>query len=518
MDDEVKEKVDYLKEEILDKNYDKQSFINFCLTKKEKGDDLNSWTLNELKLVVREFVVEQNNDNKDNNNNKDNNENKDNNQILMKDFNNEFKNLEKEINCRKLFSYYFNSQKNINIKVINPKEMNGPIFGKNYVLYEIETEPYYWKVYRTYEDFVTLRKLLIKYFPYYYIPPLPKENYTEKQFYASFVNKRMKGLNTFLNKLMEREEFKSCSSLYAFLSYENRKNYENKIKEYQNEIISTKVEDYKTLDGKLKISLSESNEKIFLNVNKYFRLQDEILGKLNTNLKNFHKNLNNTYENLNDVCKNFELLELLNKRVLMKPIIIESLEKMKDFFKIWKKVLIMQNEKVKDYIKNLFKEIKIEGKAYIELIEKREELKNKCSSENQKLLRKKEKLFKNGDINKFEVEKYLKNIEKEKCSTIDKERLLRDKNYAFRIICEDDNDNLKNMYYQLGYANKMNLEELKDIIKGYCSSYIENIKKFSEEFYETINYVIHSWSLLEIFISSSKKKLNEQINEVSSFI
>ena len=202
----------------------------------------------------------------------------------------------------------------------------------------------------------------------------------------------------------------------------------------------------------------------------------------------------------------------------MKPIIIESLEKMKDFFKIWKKVLIMQNEKVKDYIKNLFKEIKIEGKAYIELIEKREELKNKCSSENQKLLRKKEKLFKNGDINKFEVEKYLKNIEKEKCSTIDKERLLRDKNYAFRIICEDDNDNLKNMYYQLGYANKMNLEELKDIIKGYCSSYIENIKKFSEEFYETINYVIHSWSLLELFISSAKKKLNEQINEVSSFI
>jgi hypothetical protein len=49
-----------LQTEIIDKNYDKTAFINFCLSKKENGDDLNNWTLDELKEIVNEFVNTQN--------------------------------------------------------------------------------------------------------------------------------------------------------------------------------------------------------------------------------------------------------------------------------------------------------------------------------------------------------------------------------------------------------------------------------------------------------------------------
>ena len=38
--EEIQAKQYLLQSEIIDKNYDKTAFINFCLSKKENGDDL----------------------------------------------------------------------------------------------------------------------------------------------------------------------------------------------------------------------------------------------------------------------------------------------------------------------------------------------------------------------------------------------------------------------------------------------------------------------------------------------
>ena len=58
-EDEIIQKQELLQEEIVDKNYDKNDFINFCLFKKENGDDLNELTLEELKNIIREFQESQ---------------------------------------------------------------------------------------------------------------------------------------------------------------------------------------------------------------------------------------------------------------------------------------------------------------------------------------------------------------------------------------------------------------------------------------------------------------------------
>ena len=57
--EEIQAKQTLLQTEIIDKNYDKTAFINFCLSKKENGDDLNNWTLDELRQIVSEFVSSQ---------------------------------------------------------------------------------------------------------------------------------------------------------------------------------------------------------------------------------------------------------------------------------------------------------------------------------------------------------------------------------------------------------------------------------------------------------------------------
>ena len=56
MEDEQELKQQFLRKEILEQNYDPQSFIDFLTLKKgETAADINNWTLDELKLIVVEY-------------------------------------------------------------------------------------------------------------------------------------------------------------------------------------------------------------------------------------------------------------------------------------------------------------------------------------------------------------------------------------------------------------------------------------------------------------------------------
>jgi hypothetical protein len=498
--DEIQAKQSLLQSEIIEKNYDKTAFINFCLSKKENGDDLNNWTLDELTEIVREFVNSQNqqvppSDLPQNDAQKGEQEIKKEDIEKMEKFNAEdSKNFkERVIECRKLEKTQLNDNKLV-ITVRNPKEMDGGVFGKNYVVYEVQTDPFGWVVLRRFSDFDTLRKLIGKHFPSFYVPPLPNKKMGNRRFEPDFLQKRMKFLNLFINNLVQSESFKSSEILMAFLSYQDRGKFDSKFKEYTTQQPSAYVEEYKTLDGKVTISHDEGNEKYFTNINKYFRLQGQILDRLNFSLKMFYNNMNQVIDSLKDVQKNFEILHVLNTRVLMKQTITKSYEEMSCFFKNYGKILIKQNDMVKNHMKDFFKYINLEGKAYTELIERREELKAKYTQENQKLTAKKEKLYATGDITKFELGDD---------KNVDRDRILHDKPYAFEHICKNDSNSLLKLYNQLGYANKMNMRELKKMIKEYCVRYVDNVKKFDEEFYPSINDLVATWSNMETFVMSA---------------
>ena len=500
--DEIQAKQNLLQTEIIEKNYDKTAFINFCLSKKENGDDLNNWTLDELTQIVNEFVNTQNQTSTQNETKPEETKAEGEGQEIKKEdiekiekFNaEETKNFkERVIECRKLEKTQLNDNKLV-ITVRNPKEMDGGVFGKNYILYEVQTDPFGWIVCRRFSDFDNLRKLISKHFPSFYVPPLPNKKMGNRRFDQDFILKRMKFLNLFINNLVQSETFKSSELLMAFLSYEDRGKFDSKFKEYTTQQPSQYVEEYKTLDGKVTISHDEGNEKYFTNINKYFRLQGQILDRLNFSLKMFFNSMNQVVQSLQDVQKNFEILHVLNTRVLMKQTITKTYEEMSCFFKNYRKILIKQNDMVKNHMKDFFKYINLEGKAYNELIERREELKAKYTAENQRLTAKKEKIYASGDITKFEL-----GDDKD----LDKERLLHDKPYAFEHICKNETSNLYKIYNQLGYANKMNMRELKKMIKEYCVRYVDNVKKFDAEFYPSINDLVGTWSNMETFVMSA---------------
>lgn len=56
MDDDLAEKQEFLRKEILEKGYDADDFISFLREKKgEEGTDPVNWTLDELRIAVKEF-------------------------------------------------------------------------------------------------------------------------------------------------------------------------------------------------------------------------------------------------------------------------------------------------------------------------------------------------------------------------------------------------------------------------------------------------------------------------------
>ncbi len=146
-------------------------------------------------------------------------------------------------------------------------------------------------------------------------------------------------------------------------------------------------------------------------------------------------------------------------------------------------------------MKDFFKYVNFEGKAYTELIDQREELKNRYTAENTRITAKKEKLYATGDISKFELNTEDKNL--------DRERVLHDKPYAFEHMCAADTKGLEKIYNQLGYANKMNMQELKKMIKEYCVRFIDNVDQFDKEFYPTVNDIIGTWSNMETFVQTA---------------
>lgn len=55
-DSTLRLKQEIIKAEIIDKNYDKEKFLNFCIQKKEHGDDLQNWSILELNETISEFI------------------------------------------------------------------------------------------------------------------------------------------------------------------------------------------------------------------------------------------------------------------------------------------------------------------------------------------------------------------------------------------------------------------------------------------------------------------------------
>ena len=498
---EIKQKIMELK--IINKNYNKDHFLDFCKAKRIDGNNLNRWTISEFQQIVDEYIKYHQDVNYriDENEIKINEEKEKEKKINFEnDLNTQISQIQNtqiqtsneiiEINCKKLDKNILNDKKVI-IEIKNPKVISASYFQVSYTQYEIYTNITNWLVYRRYSDFEWLRYNLRKLYPKIFCPPIPNKKIGSRRFESDFVEKRMKFLNKFINSVCENEIFKTSEPLISFLSLQDRTQFEAKMKEINSFSPSNFIEDIKNFEGVVKL-IEDNNNQYYKNISSYFQLQNQVLDRLNYNLKNYYYNISAACMNLDEVYKDFNNLFNLNKRINIKEEITKTYEILSVFFKNWKRNIFNQNEIIKNRIKDFFKYQRMEGEAYQELIYKRDELKANYNSEKVRLNAKKEKLYALRDINKWEIQRGY--------NPIDESRLLNDKQYAMDNICTKETLSLENLHKMFAYSNKMNMDEIKKLININCVKFVENTKLFAEEFYPTLTDSISVWSTLTSYI------------------
>ena len=517
MSDEEHQKQIYLRENILDKGYDGEDFASFLTSKKgEEGVNLKNWSLDELKSAVQEFInIQSQKFNQINSiqNNYNIYPNVINNMILNNNINtnihnngNDFEFIQQQSQSMPLNFPMFNNSDNNNSKnnvyqndiygitdteIINclTQEKNdlakfdnikieislgekkpGTFFSKAYQTYVITIPTLNLKVVRRYSDFEWFRSILINLFPGRVIPPIPKKNKIGgDRFNEEFLEKRTRTLEKFLNLLLEDPSIKTSQIFYDFVSIEELNIFSDKKKYYNSIKLPQSLKEYKSLNGKLDVKLDENRESIYQKIKNETDISQELLSKLNKQIKSLNNEINTVIIRLNEIAKSCEELFLNSVKYNESNEIKISYYELNEMFKHWANALKKQNTVTNIDIREYFKYSKNTLKSMKELINTVEIYKQNYYKSRRNLITKKEELFKKGDITKWDLTPSNKNIN------------INDKNIVFgNMLYNETNivNNLKNIYGY--YLNSVNSEfiRLQEIFSfSHKQNLIDNAKK-----------------------------------------
>ena len=600
MADSEEEKQNYLRENILDKGYEAEDFVTYLTSKKgDEGVDLGNWSLNELKLVVQEYILThpkgkiqpinnfqaapqlQNNFHQNNplqnpimNNNMNNfnnmsmgmnnnmnmgmntnmnmgmnnnmnmgmntnmNMGMNNNMVNNNNLNN-FNNQQIQSNLNQNYMPYIQDNnlntesdvqtdiygitnletilcsvnekselcryQNIQIEISLGEKVAGKLFTKAYMTYLITTSPVNLKAKRRYSDFEWLRQILLNFYSSSVIPPIPKKNKIgHDKFNETFLIKRTRTLEKFLNFLLEDPVIKVSQILYDFLSIEEEDKFNEKKKYYNNFKLPTYLRDYKSPTGKLDIAINEEREIFYQNIKDNTELNQELLSKLNKNLKALNNELSVVVNRMDDISKNCEELFLNSIKYYDNDDIKISYYQLNDMFKNWSNALKKTSSIINIDIREYFKYTKNTFRSMKELINVVDSYKQNYYKSKRNLITKKEELFKKSDVSKWDLGP------NKGLSIVD---LIKDKNIALpKMLCNETNVviNLKQLYgYYLNSATK----EYERIRKLIAFGHKQNVSDNSKKQITIISELFKNTS--EIAVGSQKYEIKNIENEIN---
>ncbi len=491
------EKQKYLRQNILDKGYDANDFIAFLESKKGEGaSDISNWSKIDLYAVVQEYILVHTKDNTNskpksepsnnntntntsNNNNinnniepkKENNNNNDKNSKILNDYEiiedksvikNEMINDKKEkinsknfvandenfgmivpdfIICQKAETNALNNQDNLEITVSDPQKVDNGFFSKAYINFLISTNPLNFKVRRKHADFVWLRERLSVIFNLNVLPRLPRKGKVNGD---NHIKKRMRNLERFLNYLLKDNLVKNSKIFYDFLTLEKEDDFEKQKKIYNKLKSPTEIREVKTLDGKLKIQVTEQSEKYFNKIKSNAALNETVLKQINDTFKLLKLEMNATITRISSFFPMFDKLIKIRKSYLPNNILSQSYMQLKNIFTSWVDILKKQNN---FFLKDVKEYLKLLGGNYHhmkELTELVDEQKNYYRKISRNLIAKKIDLYDNRDAADWQLDAQDKKNVK---------NLVKDKLKAYKKICHNstvDAIKLKEKYgYQL---------------------------------------------------------------------
>ena len=503
MEETLRQKQLFLRENILDKGYSTDDFMDLLHSKKgEEGLDLNNWTMRELSLVVKEFISYENPiENPDNikpspETDEDYEQN-----CFQKYKEQKMKENQEYANCTRIEkSRLINrNEENLNIKVILPNKDMIKEPGE----FLVETFPNKYQVKRNMEDFSFIFKYLNEQYKNYMIPLFSNKNYGEK-YNEEKALKRTRALKKFLEAIALHPTLKHINILNDFLSInseedflEAKKKYLSKDNTKENSEQKISLEDFKSLSGKIKVSITKEKEVYFMNIKDNTKINEGILKKINKSYKGLIGIMNNACEKMKEIS---DLWKLLSDKSQKYYETLSTIESYKIMNKITEELLISETKKISFFNNNIreyFRFVKNEFHSLNNLANKVESWKDKYYKAFDKLKQDKEKMFKEQDINSWGLnDNDLKH----------KNVFLKNKELAFSKMMIEETSNvlsMKNVYgaylnslideYERiriinGKKNKENTIKLLKALGGNfkfinisCESHIDNFVKIKDE-------------------------------------
>ena len=512
MEDETEQKQAYLRESILNKGYNADEFMSFLNTKKgEKGLELSNWNLEELKDTVSEFIEIKNKMEKNDppkksketnitekknvkNQKKDNkkNEFKNNNKINIIDeenqknedyINNQLQSIfEPEfIQCNYSETTPITDTTGIQIKLSSPEKVDGGIFGKSYVTYLVETDPFGFKVRKRYSDFEWLRNALSLQYVGCVIPPLCKKNYGDR-FTETLVLKRKRLLQKFMEGILVHPLMRDSQIFYDFISCGSDEEFENKKKNYEKNLnIPTSAKDMKSIDGQIRISVSKEKETYLENIKDNADINIKIMQQITKAYKVLITHMKQSGEKMKEISELWKKLYESSQSYYETNNTCESYNLMHKIMKSLSEIEIKNVDLMNNYIREYFRFVKNEFNSMKELSVKVDTNKEIYHKAFDKLKNMKEKLFRQKDINNWQIA--------DKNDLNYKVVLLKNKKIAFSKMLPEDTRKFKEVKYNYGfYLNSLiseyerlrmlNSRRHKDHIKIFSKMLIDIITQF----------------------------------------
>ena len=408
--------------------------------------------------------------------------------INKNEYDDTLKKASKIIECQSLEKNRLTNNK-VKSTVTNPRKISDSILKQSYLIYDVCTPIFNWVVNRRYSDFVWLRECLQTMYPVEFILQLPKKKIGNRRFEDDFIEKRLKGLQNFIDCLLINETLKSAQPLLIFLSCVERGYFEQQMKVFSN---NQSVIDIKSINGKLTVAdlstnLYEGSSMYFLNIENYFKAQNDIIKQVNKSLNNFNVNMVEACKNLEEVELGFEKLLMLGNKVKFSEDYIHVFEQYQTFIKNWKNIQIKISATVKNKLKDNFKYVKNNTLSLMELFDKEKEIRKEYETLKNNLNSKKEELWRKMDISKWELNPM---------EHIDSNMLFRDKFYAFSKMCFQETMNLNNKGELLGYYFYSNYNNFKNTWKNLEDYSVNSLTAFSKEIEPSVTEIINVWSSL----------------------
>ena len=511
--DELEQKQNYLRVNILEKGCDAEQFMNFLQSKKgDLGLDLNNWTINELTLAVQEFNLLNNANNIQNNNQnivqeqQIPEENNNNNLKQMDMGNNLNQSNEEFIYCETIVPNELSKIKDAEIKICFPEKVEGGLFSKSYVTYLMNTNPLGFKLRRRYSDFEWLRSILSTIYANYVIPPLCKKNYTDR-FSEVLISKRTRSIEKFMNGILIHPIMKNSDIFYNFISIEKEADFEKKKKEYNRLTGPVILNQVKTLDGELKVTVSKEKEIYLENIKDYADLNEELLQKITKGYKALILLMEQLSEKMKELSELWKEIYKKNTKYFDMPNTTTSFnimsKVMQDWCEINKKQRILINEGIREY----FRYVKNEFHSIKDLSLKVDNNKAIYVKAFDKLMGLKENVFKQ-DISTWGL------------SPVDMEKkleLLTNKNYAFSKMLPQETKKVDELKHNYGFYLNSIISEFERIRELNSKRHKNNIKMFINNITDSLNdfqvYLTDRASYYEDNADVNQEQKNTDVDE-----